>query len=586
LEREADRAADAALRAPADTAAQRATPQRPHAAPVRASPADGIAGDAGVARVTASPGVPLPGPVRRGMEARFGHRFDAVRVHTGPLAEGSAAALDAHAYTAGSHIAFAAGRYAPHTPAGERLLAHELAHTIQQGASPALDAPGPAPVRPRLSRATAGAPPIQRQDGGTATVPASPTSGAATPAAPAAAPDPCAEAVTETRDQAIDRLDAAYRQLISFDAGEVFAQPGDTPDPEQERIRRTLQRSFHTDDLAYVEVIRRRVLHMASTLRARQVTVACASAGDPHCRGGGSGFTAAYVERPYAMVLCSLGTPGSRPVETFVHELAHAVVPEVGVSSTRASLTRGVRDRAYDHERLFRYMTVEEALDNAESYGLLVEQLATRTDVDVARSPVDTAPGCTDAAAPVTAIARFELWNRDVGRLLAALIHFITSPTPQLAFADLPQDELDRLARHFPAVTDLAGLRSLKAFYERMANALSIDLAVACATAGGTCGGSVLGYSPKGSVTASTVTLRTRRLTESMFACPDWFTASSDDRVGALYALFILSRPDWMTSGIALADVFHYVNFAREASQEITPAPAASGARQHLGAAP
>ena len=95
--------------------------------------------------------------------------------------------------------------------------------------------------------------------------------------APAAAPDPCAEAIAETRDQAIDRLDEAYDQLIQFDAGEVFAQPGDAPDPEQERIRRTLQRSFHTDDLAYVEVIRRRLLHMASTLRASEVTVSCSS---------------------------------------------------------------------------------------------------------------------------------------------------------------------------------------------------------------------------------------------------------------------------------------------------------------------
>lgn len=119
-----------------------------------------------------------------------------------------------------------------------------------------------------------------------------------------------------------------------------------------------------------------------------------------------------------------------------------------------------------------------------------------------------------------------------------------------------------------------------------MSNALSIDLNVACAAAGGVCAGSVLGYSPKGAVTASTVTLRNRRLTESMYACPDWFGAGTDEQVAALYALFILSRPDWMTAGISLAHVFNYVHLARDASQVITPAPVASSATEHLRATP
>ncbi len=70
-----------------------------------------------------------------------GADFSRVRVHTDDRAAASARAVDAHAYTVGSHIVFDRGRYAPATPAGQRLLAHELAHVVQQG-----DAPRGAPI--------------------------------------------------------------------------------------------------------------------------------------------------------------------------------------------------------------------------------------------------------------------------------------------------------------------------------------------------------------------------------------------------------------------------------------------------------
>lgn len=61
--------------------------------------------------------------------------FSQVRVHTGPEASASAAAVNAVAYTVGHDIVFGAGHYAPHTSAGQSLLAHELTHVIQQSAS-------------------------------------------------------------------------------------------------------------------------------------------------------------------------------------------------------------------------------------------------------------------------------------------------------------------------------------------------------------------------------------------------------------------------------------------------------------------
>jgi hypothetical protein len=66
------------------------------------------------------------------MESRFGRDFSRVRLHTDATAATSAEAVHARAYTVGTDVAFAAGQYAPATERGRELLAHELAHTIQQ----------------------------------------------------------------------------------------------------------------------------------------------------------------------------------------------------------------------------------------------------------------------------------------------------------------------------------------------------------------------------------------------------------------------------------------------------------------------
>jgi hypothetical protein len=77
-------------------------------------------------------GEPLHEGTRGFMESRFGEDFSEVRVHTDAQAGESARGLNADAYTSGRDIYFAPGMYAPASPAGQRLLAHELAHTIQQ----------------------------------------------------------------------------------------------------------------------------------------------------------------------------------------------------------------------------------------------------------------------------------------------------------------------------------------------------------------------------------------------------------------------------------------------------------------------
>jgi hypothetical protein len=79
-----------------------------------------------------SRGRPLDADTRAYFEPRYGHDFSRVRVHTDQQASETARAMDAAAYTVGSQIAFAGGRYQPETAAGRRLLAHELAHVAQQ----------------------------------------------------------------------------------------------------------------------------------------------------------------------------------------------------------------------------------------------------------------------------------------------------------------------------------------------------------------------------------------------------------------------------------------------------------------------
>jgi hypothetical protein len=76
--------------------------------------------------------VPLPPAERSFFERRLGQDFSRVRVHTDASVAAAAAGLRAKAFTVGSDIAFAAGRYRPETPSGRRLLAHELVHVAQQ----------------------------------------------------------------------------------------------------------------------------------------------------------------------------------------------------------------------------------------------------------------------------------------------------------------------------------------------------------------------------------------------------------------------------------------------------------------------
>ena len=90
-----------------------------------------------VYEVLRSPGQPLDASTRAFMERRFGHDFSKVQIHADSSSAHSAAALNARAYTVGDDIVFGWGEYPPNSPSGKSLLAHELAHVVQQGGVPA-----------------------------------------------------------------------------------------------------------------------------------------------------------------------------------------------------------------------------------------------------------------------------------------------------------------------------------------------------------------------------------------------------------------------------------------------------------------
>lgn len=93
------------------------------------------AGVPGAATATPGPlgaGAPLPGAARARMERSFGRSLGEVRIHADTAASGLADRLGARAFTVGRDIGFGAGEFRPDTIEGEALLAHELAHTVQQ----------------------------------------------------------------------------------------------------------------------------------------------------------------------------------------------------------------------------------------------------------------------------------------------------------------------------------------------------------------------------------------------------------------------------------------------------------------------
>lgn len=516
-------------------------------------------------------GQPLPTEARSFMEPKLGYDFGKVKIHNDAPAHASSRDINALAYTHGEHIVFGEGQYQPHTTPGKKLLAHELTHVVQQGSA------GPSSLQQS----------VQRQDGppGTATTPPTTATGPTTATTPPTVPttvtiDPSCNAadIMDIVNEALVWLDDIYQQLLEYDADEVFASVV-APRPGYARIARALQESFHTTDLRYVEVIRRRFLLLAQLLRASgRISIDC---NGQFCTSGGASFTAAFVRSPFALTMCSVGIPGSRPIATFIHELIHATIPQVGISNT-VQVNGGVRDRAYRDDRAFRYLSPEEALDNADSYGTLAELLRTRSTSTLSNPPVDTtAASCTQPAVVLEAFARADQWNHFA---LSDLDTDVTLLNGTAALNTLNSANLAELNAAFPNITTTVQLVALRDAFQLLKrsgfDATTWDFACPPAT-DRNCNGAVA-YSDHGKVSTTAVTLRTISTQNTVTLCPDWFTLSNDDRIRTIYAAFLTGRPSWIVKGFTLSRVFDYVDGARSFANSTIPAPTTTSAQQHI----
>ena len=508
-------------------------------------------------------GMGLSRSERNLFEPAFNVDFSQVRIHTDAKANESARSVNAYAYTHGNNVVFANSQYNPDTTAGKKLMAHELTHVVQQQGFLA-----------NSKSIQRNSPPASAPSTTTTTAPATTTPATASSTVSIAAN--CNQAdITDIVTEALTWLDESYDQLLHFDAESVFSDVL-APSADHARIGGALQQAFNTTDLLYTEVIRRRLLHIAQLLRASgRININCDR---QFCTSGGSSFVAAYVVGPYTLTMCSTGVPGSRPIATFIHELMHAAVPQVGISNT-VTAGNGVSDRSYRGGRLFGHLSPEETLDNADSYAVLTELLHSRVNTQLVTPQADTATGCSQPAVPLEAFARASQWNAfalnglqtDVGLLRGAALN------------TLNPGNLALLNAAFPGVATTADLDALtNAFVSLEHNGFNNSWDISCAgTRDRNCANSV-SYSGGGVVTTSGVTLRNIRTQHTISLCPDWFTLSPEDRIKTIFAAFMLGRPSWITSGFQLQNAFDYIEGARHMTSEIIPAPTTTGAQQHI----
>jgi hypothetical protein len=352
LEREADRVADAVVSGPAAgpiAGAPAATAQRKCGA-CQVEDMTGVrrkethtahgpphAADAAADALTHG-GVPLTHAQRSYFEPRFGRSLDDVRIHRGGRANAAAQAIGARAYTLGSDIAFAESEYAPQTRNGRELLAHELAHVVQQRSQqPSSQSIRRAPQRVALA-----------------------TEGTCT--------DP--RAIAEAIPGAL-----AMAQTAFFD---WFLATGER---DRARVDLLLRANFGSDDADTRSTVHDRISGIYTYLQEAQsgsVTFVCAPTGDPECAGR-QGYVLDNERRRIHICPSFFGLTLEGRRWMLVHECAHLAgamrLPEIywgffgpiGEGQCRATIAG----------------STPEKLGNADNYARLIWCLTRRAGIEV-----------------------------------------------------------------------------------------------------------------------------------------------------------------------------------------------------------
>ena len=394
-----------------------------------ASPAPSVATTGApslVNQALAEPGHSLDQGMRSRFEPSFGADFGNVRVHNSTTASASAAAVGAMAYTIGEDVVFGSGHYAPATSAGQRLLAHELVHVLQSRGS--------------------GQPTIRRQ---------------ATPTTLNIPPNIC----DPNQTRAIIPSVATAQQWLRTADTRLTSYLGAMTTASSQPTALSLLRHFAASDANTVRYVQNRIRTIADRLRTdpgapNPLTVECHGPSDTSCSGAG-----AYV-LGNLLVFCPSFFGGSQnwQIEAMIHEIAHSLPPATGPLH--------ITDRAYQSDRLYGSLSTGEALTNAESYALLVQELAVgRAAGTAARDTYEDCP--TDwRAALFTAVSRAQSWVHH-----AQVAVYYADPVFMAAWATQ--------ASTFLGGQSAAQLAHAASAYDQMSSKLDARLDYECETGGG-----------------------------------------------------------------------------------------------------
>ena len=432
-----------------------------------------------VHEVLASPGLPLDFSTRHFMESSLGHDFSRVRVHTDARSRDSARAVAAAAYTVGNDIVFAPGQYQPESSSGRKLLAHELAHVMQNasagsshgsltiGAANSVEERQADAIADRVEKPSRNLPQqhagpsrntLRRQPSGPEFVCNEKEVGKVSVRAPTG---------RGYVEKAVSKLD------------KFIAAPEKPPsDPKKERdlapqeAAQALLRHFKVSGPKAVEtapIIRETLTKMATklneieTIKKARDEVRCHSAAEAVCQ-----IADAYIDRSTDIPhfnLCysffNIKDNEPKQAEILVHESAHAAEPNI-------------TDRAYLTQRFYGMLDTSAALANADSYSTFVMELNFGSNAGAYRFPKDALVDCPDRTLDKV-MGYAEHWN------WAALSGF-ADPNFSVLFGEL----LYNWGLATPSNTGFAGIgtivQDLATTYQTVNTFLSSKQTVRCTT--------------------------------------------------------------------------------------------------------
>jgi hypothetical protein len=367
------------------------------------------------------------------------------------------------------------------------------------------------------------------------------------------------EGIEWASQQAIERLLRAESSTRSFAA-----------DPAGNAVTgAALRAHFSTTDPGYATLLADRLARMIRELRGEgALALHARRPGDPSCGigsiGGGS-FTVARAA-PNAIFFCSPVSVGYQAaVSTLVHEVVHAVIPELGATPAVTETTDTPNDRAFAYERIYSRLSTEEALANAESYSGYVDEL-TGVAARGPTPPQDEVRGCSDPDLIEDALARATYRIR-----LAAM-------WAGQQGSELP---LDTIQVGFPGADEARALE-VPGHLRSIVRLLQVGISVRCRSATDReARAGALVYDSSARATSAGFAARTGAVRpDAIRVCPAWFQASTTLREDTLTGILALRY----SSTLPLPDVAGIVALVRHIQEQAQPVPSGRSLAAHQAA--